>query len=631
MNVKRRHVFLFAVFAAVLLALFGSVGRFRAENAAKTVALVTDYKDIISISLQSGRNKDDVWRELNSNGISGVTASEYTGEELTLLSPMSFRYGSASVLGCAKDGILPDRAVLSFPAYLSCADSLSRYIQKKMPLTAVKKEKNRVFLLLPGTVDEFRSCAFVPDFDALDFCKKNEIPVLFRPGPCTPASGETVAASFEFLVSLYPVVKNIVPAGLIMAGYPDIMPLAGVMKRKEVTLSSVEFVKQVGVSNLAVAVSPLIVQMHSLTKDEIISKKISQLQIVERYVRAVHERSIRVILLHPYDLQMGDRPAIFLSDSKIIKEALEARGYKMGWAKPISVWPVSFAGALACSLSLVFSGWFFLSRLKGKENGDTKSSAIIVLFVFTLILSVLLFKVHIAAKILGGICGAFIAAEGALSALESSKRPWFGALAGLLIVMAGGLAIASFYGNVQGALRLTPFSGVKLTLLLPPVLLLIHDFKRRIHPESLSEIAARPALWVELFLMGLLLVALVVMALRSDNVSNVPAYEIAFRDFMERLLIVRPRTKEFLIGYPALVLYWYFVRNGFAAKYRELLRITAVLAFCSAVNTFCHFHTLIYLGVLRTLNGWWLGLLIGALIVAFIHYAALPAIRKRAF
>ncbi len=134
---------------------------------------------------------------------------------------------------------------------------------------------------------------------------------------------------------------------------------------------------------------------------------------------------------------------------------------------------------------------------------------------------------------------------------------------GLFIVTAGGLAIASFYGTTMAALRLTPFSGVKLTLLLPPLLVLVHDLRRKVHPESLPEIIGRPAIWGELFLIGILMLAMLIMALRSDNVSNVPAWEVAFREFMERGLLVRPRTKEFLIGYPALVLYWYTVRKDY--------------------------------------------------------------------
>ncbi|MCF0247274.1 MAG: hypothetical protein HUJ86_01575, partial [Synergistes sp.] len=282
----------------------------------------------------------------------------------------------------------------------------------------------------------------------------------------------------------------------------------------------------------------------------------------------------------------------------------------------------------ACGLVFVFTLWFYVSRLCGTEDEPVKPAHALLLFVFALILGAGMWKVSAAAKMLGGFCCAFAAAEGAFTALESSRCRIRGAVMGLLIVVAGGLSVASFYGTSAAALRLTPFSGVKLTLLLPPLLLIIHDLVRRVHPEAIGEVVVRPAIWGELIVIGVMMIALLVMALRSDNVSNVPALEVAFRDFMERALLVRPRTKEFLIGYPALVLYWYLVRNNYLPHYREVVRVAAILAFCSAANTFCHFHTLLYLSVIRVINGWWLGLLLGAVLVAVLHFIFIPLGKK---
>ena len=153
--------------------------------------------------------------------------------------------------------------------------------------------------------------------------------------------------------------------------------------------------------------------------------------------------------------------------------------------------------------------------------------------------------------------------------------------------------------------------------------------KRRVHPEGFLEVMRRSPLWTELALLGVVMLGALVMALRSGNVSNVPGWEVAFRDFVENMLIVRPRTKEFMIGYPALVIYWFTVRKGLIPYYREVLRLAAALAFCSAVITFCHFHTPLYLSVIRTLNGWWLGLLIGVVCAAALGLA-LPRLKRAA-
>ncbi|MDO5115080.1 MAG: DUF5693 family protein [Synergistaceae bacterium] len=628
-RINRRLLLCAALLLAALLALAGLTARLRAEMSNKTVAFVSEYRELASLSYQSGEDSGEIWKRLNALGLMGVAVSEFTGEELAIYSPLAVRLGAAADMLGEEAAGAPNRAVLRIKKGLPYTRLLIDYINKKLPASRlIDGAADYDYILLPGTIDEFKISAFIPDFSALEFCRANNVPALFRPGPCTPASGSNVADSFVFLLDNYPQIRNLLPAGLIAPGYPELAPLASVMKERGITLSQVEFVRQIGVSRLAAMTGRLVIPMHSLTRDEIISRNINRRSIAERFVRAVHERSIRLLMVHPYDLQMGGRLEIFADDLSICKEALEARGYNMGWPEPIPSWPAPAAGAAACGLVLVFTLWFYISRMRGSEDGSVSLMTALTLFALSLAVGLAVWKLPPAARLLGGLCGALAAAEASLTALESSYNRPRGALLGLLIVITGGLSIASFYGTSAAALRLTPFSGVKLTLLLPPLLIVIHDLTRRVHPEGFCEILRRPAIWGELALAGVMLLALLVVALRSDNVSNVPALEVAFRDFMERVMLVRPRTKEFLIGYPALVLYWYVVRSGLIPQYREVLRLAAALAFCSAVNTFCHFHTLLYLSVIRVLNGWWLGLLLGAAGVLLLGHILLPLRRR---
>ena len=626
--VKRRSVFAAAIIIAAVFAVWGVMPRYRAETNNKTVSFISDYRDLVSLAMQSSSNQNKVWSSIHANGVEGLSVAEYTGEEITLLNPIPVKYDSASVFGIRDSSFQYDNAVIMVQNNISYLDKIIAYTKIKLPASKVIKEGNVTYIVLPGTREEFKMSALIPDFEALDFCRRNSISVLFRPAPCTPSNGRMVAAALDYLTTSYPEIKNIIPAGMIMAGNPDFDMMTEILKKKDITVSQVEFVKQVGVPQFVNEMRPNIIPLHSLTKDEIISRKHSQKQIVDRFVRAVHERSIRFIMVRPYDLQMGDRLEVFLSDLAIQKEALEARGYSFGFPVHFPVWPLSLPGALACSIFFVFCTWSYLSRLKNLQQ-NVSVGELALLCAASLILSAAFVKIPASAKILGGFCGALIALEAALTALDSKGRHIKGSLFSLFILIAGGLSIAAFYGTTPAALRLAPFSGVKLTLLLPPLLLLVHDLVRRVHPESISEIAARPAMWGELLLIGIMMAGLLVMALRSDNVANVPAAEIAFRDFMERTLVVRPRTKEFLIGYPALVVYWLLVKKNWFANYREAVRIVAVLAFCSAVNTFCHFHTLLTLSVVRVFNGWWLGMIIGIAAAAVIGYTAAFMAKKR--
>lgn len=623
-SINRRNLLYFALAVAAALALYGLSARLSAESGGKTAAFVTESREIFSLAYQSGKTPTDVWSEINALGVVGTAVSEFTGDELAMYSNLGVRFGAAASFDAKLDADA-GRAVLCWDKSFPYAAQLRSYLERKLPnVSFVDGAGGKVYALLPGTVEEFKSSAIVPDFAALEFCRANGANVLFRPGPCTPSSGADVAEALDWLATEYPQIKNIIPAGAILAGYPDVRPIAAVMKAKGITLSQVEFVRQIGVPALARNLGNLVVPMHSLTKDEIISRNISRPTIVDRYVRAVHERSIRLVMVHPYDLQMGARLDIFLKDLNDYKKALEARGYALGWPQPLPVWPAPLAGAFACGICFVFTLWFYGSRWNGSEKLPVPPYSALALFAVSAALGGALWYSSAAARLAGGICGALVATEAALCALESAHSRVRGAVLALLTVIAGGLSIASFYGTSAAALRLTPFSGVKLTLLLPLILIFAHDMKRRVHPEGFVEVMRRSPLWTELALLGVVMLGALVMALRSGNVSNVPGWEVAFRDFVENMLVVRPRTKEFLIGYPALVLYWFTVRKGLIPYYREVLRLAAALAFCSAVNTFCHFHTPLYLSVMRTLNGWWLGLLIG-----FVCAAALGLVLPR--
>ena len=629
MKINKRILFITAFIAAFLLAAAGLMPRISAEKTNKSVAFTAEYKEIASLAYQNNKELSDIWHTLSGLGLLGAAVPEYTGDELAVYNPVPVSFGSASLLSPKASEKGFNRAVLRFRSDFVYADILWKYLSIKLPASNIITEGQYKVVILPGSVDEFKFSAIVPDFAALEFAHANNITVIFRPAPCTPASGRNIADAFEFLADKYPNIRNITPAGLVAPGYPDVKPLASVLKAREITVSLVEFVKQIGVPALARNAAPYVIPMHSLTRDEIISRNLSRRTIADRFIRAVHERSIRLIMVHPYDLQSGGRLEVFAEDLSVYKKALEARGYRLEWPTASPRRASSPTGALACGIVFIFSLWFYFMRISASEKEGISLLFAAGLFAVSLLAGGSMYKVPALARLLGGFCGAFVAAEAALTALEYYKKNFiFSSIAALFIVLTGGLAIASFYGTSEAALRLTPFSGVKLTLLLPPLMVLFHDLVRRVHPESIGEIIARPALWGELVLIGAVMLALLVMAVRSDNVSNVPVLEVAFRDFMERLLAVRPRTKEFLIGYPALVLYWYLVRWNYIPRCREAVRLAASLAFCSAVNTFCHFHTLLRLSVIRVLNGWWLGMAAGVVLAALLHFVLIPLFRS---
>jgi hypothetical protein len=104
---------------------------------------------------------------------------------------------------------------------------------------------------------------------------------------------------------------------------------------------------------------------------------------------------------------------------------------------------------------------------------------------------------------------------------------------------------------------------------------------------------------------------------RSGNapVLGPSGLEIKMRSVLETVLAVRPRTKEFLLGHPALMLGAALALRG-RRTWLPLVAVVAALGQASLVNTFCHFHTPLLVSIIRTANGVWLGAILGLVVIA---------------
>jgi len=81
---------------------------------------------------------------------------------------------------------------------------------------------------------------------------------------------------------------------------------------------------------------------------------------------------------------------------------------------------------------------------------------------------------------------------------------------------------------------------------------------------------------------------------------------------LDNLLGVRPRTKEFLLGHPLLLLLFYL---GFRDNRFQPLLLAGVIGQVSLVNTYAHIHTPLLVSLLRSFNGLWLGIIGGLVLI----------------
>lgn len=116
--------------------------------------------------------------------------------------------------------------------------------------------------------------------------------------------------------------------------------------------------------------------------------------------------------------------------------------------------------------------------------------------------------------------------------------------------------------------------------------------------------------WAALF--ALVAVAGVIYISRTGNTTaELSVAESTMRNFLNDAMGVRPRSKEFLIGYPfTLLLFWLG-----ASRKNWILTIPAIIGQVSLVNTYAHIHTALLMSLQRSFNGLVLGIVLGVLLV----------------
>ena len=232
------------------------------------------------------------------------------------------------------------------------------------------------------------------------------------------------------------------------------------------------------------------------------------------------------------------------------------------------------------------------------------------------------------------------------------------ALLGAAVSMGGALFASSALSETAFMLETRLYRGVKIMQLIPICVSVMAYFfllvwKDYLYPKvSDSPITAglrrretRRSAWGELmeqpFKLAyaweavLLLLAVMVLGVvgiyyisRTGNASaGVSTLELELRNFMENGLPARPRTKEFLIGTPFLMLLaWGYARR--MPRLSAFFAIGAAIGFTSIVNTFLHIRTPFMLSLIRVAIGLGMGMLVG--VAAILALEALRRVLARA-
>lgn len=196
----------------------------------------------------------------------------------------------------------------------------------------------------------------------------------------------------------------------------------------------------------------------------------------------------------------------------------------------------------------------------------------------------------------------------------------------LASILIGTVGMGSMLSGIDYYINNEIFRGIKLSLIVPLLystvlyyLMFFKDAEGKYKKQIASFLNADIKVYKLIFATGIIAVFFAIIyyyILRSGNVSSISSFEQTVRTTLTKIFPARPRTKEFLIGYPSLVLLVYYMKKTNLKSLQWVLTVGTSILTASVTNSFCHVFTDFTTIVQRTLNGLFVGVFV--CIVAYV-------------
>ncbi|GAC1656844.1 MAG: DUF5693 family protein [Vulcanimicrobiaceae bacterium] len=641
----------FVLVIALLAALFIAVERARIEHRTQRVEIAMDYNDFLSLARSYNYKPEAFLVALRRAGLTSLALQEElgaginTGQNAYLTSGVALM--DSARLSPISEGTLGAlvraRRIAADEVYLLVYDpqTFERYMTQ-LPLhfgassIRVLHATSPWVIAVRTQIDYFGQISLGIPADQLALAKRLNLFVIPRLQNDERLNGAQIGAAFDALRHRARI-TTVVFFGLRnqVLGFPDnIKETGGVMNARRLTFGSIETYDatqvQKGNDDLAKLMPGRTVRVQAISKTE--QDKLKFSEIVARYLLGARERNIRVVYLRPY---AHEENGLSVEKTNVelvrqIRDGLAARGYREGSAAPIPAYradsflPVMIAALAVPSVFVLLIGvfgWYrpwlglaaYALTVLLYAGGYASHHDLLARSILALV-GALLF----AAAAFTVLDGAFLEdpAPGTAQQIARSLR-WTALATG--VALLGALVIVGLMSSPFVMEEIDRFRGVKEILALQPVIalglyLLTSRFGAKIaDPKAAFESPVRIG---ALALGAVVLAGAALILMRSGNQSDIApsGLELSLRSGLTSLLSVRPRNKEFLLGFPMLMLL-----PALVPAHRRLLGWLFALAIGvgigDIIDTFSHLHTPLYVSVLRVLIGGVLGCSIGALLV----------------
>jgi hypothetical protein len=623
------------ILAGVFAGLYAASIRFRVEAHNKRVDLCIDYREVEKLAVWTGKGVPQVLADLKRAGATSVALTEDTVKDLEEKNQLTVDHSESFRQSAIRGTIVESGYVNTIVEALKRLQQIeinpfpTEWIEGSSGTTLVYSGTRRHTKL---TYDQLRNLGIGLDPTVTLGLREAGFEVLGRLyNPPTNQAGMTAVLK----AAKDQGATTIIFEGLEVMGYRGhAKEAAQAFRDTGILYGSVEMGKQKGDAGLARELDSQYVRVHSVGEAEMGALDASE--AIDRFVRAARERNIRICYVRlPYFT--GPDPvhenALFLN---AIRTGI-SRGGSMGFgpaklfeAPNVPTWAFALMALgvvggmkwLAAKM-IPMSPAVFVTKL-------VLESAICVGAVVALGETGRLLVALLAALIfptLACIRGSQVVGDGSEPIYETGGaiKAAIGAVIRMSFVTAAGIAmVVGLLTSLTFMVKTEQFMGIKMAHALPILMIAFamlcglpgpgQTFKgylasAREHSAAFFREPVRAGALIASAI-GLVALALIVARTGNEPGVGVSGFELKARALMDRALPARPRTKEFLLGHPAMALalaMWFRGRR----KWVGPIYLAGVIGQVSMLNTFCHIHTPLYLSAVRDITGLVVGTFFG--------------------
>ena len=673
---------LIAIGVGLFAALIIAGQRFFVESENNQIDLAVDYQSVVDLAERDGLELDDVLKLTKEAGITSLAIYDSSLEKLARTGKI-FTLAGSEILAHYQSGTLSNelwRQTIEFGlispnrVYVIGGDLDSYYDTKEALFQRLGEERVKIFSVggievieVKAQFGELMKMPLALPRDEMNKARAFGFMILARPMNFHKCTAENVKFVFDRIEG-YPI-SEIVFDGPAVLGASNFLDLTAMnMARRKITLGVIEhftqlqFYPQMGMYYLAQKIGEdHVARLYAIPKDE--QPKLAMSTAINRWSTTDRERNIRINLLRIYD-KPEPETTLLETNMKYFREVrtvLERDGFTFGKAGTFeNYYPNVILRALVI-VGTAAAGVLYLSLVSRRLNRNRK----LQLQIFAILAICAAIPVLMGAggkvRLLAALASANLFPALAIiwqldllrviqykiriqnraarlkENLSTAQLVWtsgFALLVTGMLSMTGAAYLSGALSDVSYFLEFEIFRGIKLTFVLPLILVavaflqrfnVVDELRKNVPATQQIKELLDKSVSVKMFL-ALLVVAgaFVVLIARSGHTSGMPVSgaEIKIRAMLEQMFYARPRSKEIFFGHPAFMLAFAAFLKKFPKMICFVLVMAGTIGQSSMVETFAHMRTPILMSFIRGLDGLIPGAIIGAVLIIFLQFFA---------